>query len=118
MSFTQADFPVIEEAGRQLRERAIPKRERFVGKVIGLQSEIPTLFDDLVGKIILRTEVRGEPVRVKVVLNRDDYRKACDAHRDERRVAVTGIIHHDVRVRVYELSQPQDFEVLDGDRED
>ena len=118
MSFTQADFPIIEEAGRLLRERAVPKRERFVGKVIGLQSEVPSLFDDLIGKIILRTQIRGDTVRVKVVLNRDDYRKACDAHRDERRVAVSGIIHHDAKVRVYELSQPQDFEVLDGPWED
>jgi hypothetical protein len=67
---------------------------------------------DLMGKIIMRTQVGGQPARVKVVLNRDDYRLACDAHRDEQRVAVTGIIHHDVKIRVYELSEPRDFEIL------
>jgi hypothetical protein len=114
VSFSQADFPIIEEAGRRLRERATPQRERFVGKVFSLQSEIASLFDDLMGKITIRTEVGGQTARVKVVLNRDDYKLACDAHRDEKRVAVTGIIHHDVKIRVYELSEPSDFEVLDG----
>jgi hypothetical protein len=114
ISFTQAVFPFIKQAGRQLRERAVPVRMPFVGKVIGLQSEIPTFFDNIMGKVILRTEVNGRPARIKVVLNRDDYKKACDAHRDKRRVAVTGIVHPDAKVRVYEISEPQDFQVLDG----
>ena len=59
--------------------------------------------------------VGGQSARVKVVLHRDDYRRACDAHRDEKPVAVTGIIHHDVKIRVYELSEPHDFQVLDED---
>jgi hypothetical protein len=113
VSFAQEDFPIIEEAGRQLRERARPRRERFEGKVQALQSDIPSLYDDLIGKIIIRTTVGGRSARVKVVLNHDDYRRACDAHRDEKRVAVTGLIHHDVKVRVYELSEPRDFEVLE-----
>ena len=40
------------------------------------------------------------------------YRRACDAHRDEKRVAVTGIIHHDIKIRVYDLSEAEDFQVL------
>jgi len=91
----------------------MPRRERFVGKVHALQSDVPSLFDDLVGKIIMRTEVGGQSARVKVVLNRDDYKRACDAHRDEERVAVKGVIHHDVKIRVYELSEASDFEVLE-----
>ena len=56
-----------------------------------------------------------QPIRIKVVLSRDDYKLACDAHRDEKSVTVTGVIHHDVKVRVYELSEPSDFRVLDED---
>ncbi len=115
VTFAREDFLIIEEAGQRLRERATPRRERFVGTVHILQSEIPSLFDDPVGKIIIRTMVGGQPARVKVVLHRDDYKRACDAHRDERRVAVTGIIHHDIKVRVYELSEAQDFQILDGE---
>ncbi len=113
VTFARSDFEIIKEAGRLLRERATPRRERFVGKVHALQSDIPSLFDDLIGKIIIRAMVGGRPARVKVVLRRDDYRRACDAHRDEKRVAVTGIIHHDIKIRVYELSEAQDFRVLD-----
>jgi hypothetical protein len=113
VTFARADFLIIEEAGRRLRERARPRRERFVGKVHALQSDLPSLYDDLIGKIIIRTTVGGRTARVKVVLNRDDYRRACDAHRDEKQVAVTGMVHHDIKVRVYELSEPQDFQVLD-----
>ncbi len=113
VSFSQGDFPTLEEAGRKLRERATPRRDRFVGKVFSLQSEIASLIDDHAGRVVVRTEVGGRPARVKLVLNRDDYRLACDAHRDDRRVAVTGIIHHDVKIRIYELSEPSDFQVLD-----
>jgi hypothetical protein len=113
ITFSQADFPILEEAGRRLRERATPRRERFAGKVFSLQSGIASLFEDLVGKIVIRTEIGGQSARVKVVLNRDNYKLACDAHRDEKRVAVTGVIHHDIKVRVYELSEPSDFAVLD-----
>jgi hypothetical protein len=113
VSFAQEDFLIIQEAGRRLRERARPIRERFEGKVLILQSDIASLYDDVIGKIVIRTTVGGRPARVKVVLSREDYRRACDAHRDEKRVAVTGVIHHDVKIRVYELSEPRDFQVLD-----
>lgn len=115
VTFAQADFEIIEYASRRLRERARPRRERFEGKIFALQSEILSLFDDVGGKIVMRTEVGGQSARVKVVLNREDYRHACDAHRDEKRVAVTGLIHHDIKIRVYELSEPSDFKVLDDE---
>ncbi len=112
VSFSEGDFPILVEAGRLLRERATPRRERFVGKVFSLQAEVASLFDDLAGKIVIRTEIGGQSARVKVVLSREDYRLACDAHRDDRKVAVVGIIHHDVKIRVYELSEPSGFQVL------
>lgn len=115
VGFAQEDFPIIEEAGRQLRERATPQRERFEGKVQQLQFDVASLFDGIIGKIIIRTQVGGRPARVKVVLNSDDYRRACDAHRDQKTVAVSGRIHHDAKVRVYELSEPQDFQVLEDE---
>ena len=60
-----------------------------MGKVHALQSDIPSLYDDLIGKIIIRTTVGDWPARVKVVLNRDDYKRACDAHRSARRRSIT-----------------------------
>ena len=115
VTFARADVAILVEAGRKLRERTIPRRERFVGSVFSLQAEPASLLDEdkHAGKIIVRTQVGGQPARIKVVLNREDYRLACDAHRDDQRVEVTGLIHHDVKVRVYELSEPSGFRVLD-----
>ena len=113
VEFSQTDFLIIKEAARSLRERAVPRRDAFEGRIFSLQSEVATLFDDLAGKMTIRTRVGGQSARVKVVLNREEYKRACDALRDERRVSVRGVIHHDARVRVYELSEPSDFRVLD-----
>jgi hypothetical protein len=62
--------------------------------------------------MVLATEVGGASGRVKVDLERDDFARACDALRDGQRVAVTGIIRHDVKAREYELSEPSDFRIL------
>ena len=112
VTFAQPDFSIVEEAARRLRERAKPRRERFIGLVHALQSDVASLFDDVVGKVVIRSTVGDQPARLKVILGREDYKRACDAHRDDQRVAVTGLIHHDAKVRVYELTEPRDFEVL------
>ena len=62
--------------------------------------------------IVLKTDVGGLLARVKVDLNQDDFRKACEALRDGKLVAVTGIIRNEVKAREYELSEPSGFEVL------
>lgn len=112
VSFPQESFAIIQEAGRKLRTRALPKRERFTGKVIGLQEALRSLFEDVAGRITIATEVDDLRARVKVELKTEDFRKACDALRDKKRVAITGVIRQDVRAREYELSDPSEFEVL------
>jgi hypothetical protein len=112
VTFVPENFAIIQEAGRNLRARPRPKRERFKGKVIGLQEELRTLFEGVAGRITVATEVDGQKARVKVGLNSDDFRHACDALRDKKGVAISGIIRQDVRAREYELSEPSDFEVL------
>ncbi len=112
VTFVPENFPIIQEAGRKLRTRARPTRERFTGRVISLHEALRTLFEGVAGRISIATEVDGQRARVKVVLNADDFRDACDALRDKKRVAVTGIIRQDVRAREYELSEPSDFQVL------
>ena len=112
VSFPQENFAIVQELGRKLRTRALPKRERFTGEVRSLQKAVRPLFEDIAGRITIATEVDGHRARVKVELNEDEYRDACDAHRDQKRVAVVGIIRQDVRAREYELSEPSDFQVL------
>ncbi len=112
VSFPQEDFAIIDEAGRQLRTRAYPKRERYEGPVLSVQKALRSLFGNVAGRMVLATEVGGAPGRVKVDLGQDDFIRACDALRNGHRVAVTGIIRHDVKAREYVLSEPGDFQVL------
>ncbi len=42
------------------------------------------------------------------------YLAACDAHRDGQRAAVSGVLQRDARSKVYELLQPQSFQVLNS----
>jgi hypothetical protein len=114
LSFPKEDFAVIEEAGRQLRTRAFAKRERYEGPVMSVQKALRSFYGNVAGRMVLATEVGGVSARVKVDLEHDDFIRACDALRDGYRVAVTGIIRHDVKAREYILSEPSDFEVLSG----
>jgi hypothetical protein len=114
VAFPSEDFGIIEEAGRTLRTRAYAKRERYAGPVLSVQKALRSLFDNVAGRMVLSTDVAGIKARVKVELRQDDFSRACDALRDGHRVAVTGIIRHDVKAREYVLSEPSGFEVVDG----
>jgi hypothetical protein len=109
VSFSQTAFSIIQEAGRKLREEPSVKRTRIEGVVVSLKAE-STLFDSFEGTVTLRTNVSGAPVRVQVVLNRNDYVLACDAHRDGKPVAVTGLLQRETKL--YRLLEPQEFQVL------
>jgi hypothetical protein len=112
VTFAQGEFAVIREAGRRLRQSAAARRERVEGTVIGLRAEPAHLFDQFEGRVTLRALIDGRPTRVRFVLDQADYARACDAHRDRRRVAVTGVLRRDARANGFELSQPQAFQVL------
>ncbi len=112
VSFGKESFQAIEEVGRQLRKRAKAQPERLTGKIVELRTAFRSLLDDVAGRVVLKTELKGNMAWVKVALGQDDYRRACDAHRDGRRVAVTGIIDYEARAKHFELSDPQASEVL------
>ena len=59
------------------------------------------------------TEVAGETAKLKIDLTPEDFALACTALPREKLVRVTGVIRNDVRTRVYELSEPQGFKVID-----
>jgi hypothetical protein len=86
----------------------------YEGGILAVQKMKRPLFPDLSGKIVIAAEVGGEAAKVRVDLNEADFRSACDTIRDGKNVALSGIIRHDVRTREYELSEPTDFEIIDG----
>jgi hypothetical protein len=112
VTFRENDFVLIREAARMLREAFNTRRERIEGLILGLQAEPAQLFADFQGKVTIRALVDGRSVRVRFVLNQEDYAVACDAHRDGRRVAVVGDLQKAIQAKQFELSDPQDFKML------
>jgi hypothetical protein len=108
VSFSQTAFSIVQEAGRKLREAPSVKRTRIEGFVITLKAEA-SLLDNFEGVVTLRTTVGGAPGRVQVVLSHEDYVRACDAHRDAKPVAITGLLQREAKL--YRLLEPQGFEV-------
>jgi hypothetical protein len=49
---------------------------------------------------------------VRFELSQEDYARACDAHRDHRFVAVTGILQRDPKAKMFDLVHPQGFQIL------
>jgi hypothetical protein len=115
VSFAQGEFAVIREAGRRLRESIEPRPARVEGVVISLHAEPPRLFDDFEGRVILRAMIEGHSTRVRIVLNQAEYTQACNADRDHRRVAVTGVLQRDPQARMFDLSHPEGFQLLAAD---
>jgi hypothetical protein len=108
IGFSQTAFEIVRESGRKLREELSATRTRIEGRVINLKAD-PSLFDDFEGAVTLRADVGGTATRVQVLLNLEDYKQACNAHRDGRIVAVTGLLQREPKL--YYLLQPQDFSV-------
>jgi hypothetical protein len=109
IDFSQTAFEIVRESGRKLREDGVVARKRIEGRVIGLKAD-SSLFDGFEGTVILRADVAGAPTRVQVLLNLEDYKKACDAHRDGKTVTVSGLLHREAKL--YHLLHPQDFTVV------
>jgi hypothetical protein len=109
IGFSPTAFEIVRESGRKLREDLSVTRKRIEGRIINLKAD-PSLFDDFEGTVILRANFGGTAIRVQVLLNSEDYKKACDAHRDGQIVAVTGLLQREAKL--YHLLQPQNFSIM------
>lgn len=107
--FSRTAFEIAREAGRKLRDESSVVRKRIEGRIINLKADL-SLFDDFEGTVVLKVEVGGTQARVQVLLKAEDYKKACDAHRDGQTVAVTGLLQRESKL--YHLLQPQNFQVV------
>ncbi|MFM9961550.1 MAG: hypothetical protein ACKV2Q_10020 [Planctomycetaceae bacterium] len=112
VSFAQSEFPYIETAGRALRERFEPRRERVTGHVINLHAEPADLVEKPRGQVIVRALIADRAARVRFQLEGADYLRACDAHRTRQQIEATGMLHRDRQAKLYELQQMHGFHVL------
>ena len=113
VSFPQESFPVIEEAARELRVRAFAHLTTYRGRLVGTELVNRPFVPEPVGRVVMVTEVAGETAKLKIDLTPDDFDLACRALPRGKLVRVTGVIRNDVKTRVYELSEPRDFKVID-----
>lgn len=109
VSFSQTAFSIIQEAGRKLRELPSTRRARLEGVVVSLKADA-SLVNNFEGTVTLRTNLGGRSTRVQLVLDRDAYLLACDAHRDGKAVAVTGFVQREAKR--HRLLEPENFQVL------
>src|SRR5947209_19441719 len=97
---------------RRLRESIEPRRERVAGPVVSLQAEPAQLSEEFQGRVTIRSLLAGRAARVRFVLSQADFARACDALRDHRHVAATGILQRDPKAKMFDLLHPQNFKVL------
>lgn len=108
----EMSYSYLEEAAKELKELE-PEQVTIVGPVRGLSSKGDPLGSKNTARSIVvkwTNRPEGRPVDVIVVLDREDYVTAHDAHLNWTSVQVSGTIE---RVgNVWRLSQPHDFSVL------
>jgi hypothetical protein len=112
VAFAQPEMTIVQQAGRRLREGIQPRRERVEGPILTLQAEPAQLYEEFQGRVTIRTLVAGRAARVRFVLHQADFARACEALRDHRPVAATGILQRDARAKLFDLLHPQGFQIL------
>jgi len=54
----------------------------------------------------------SKEINVNLTLSPEDYRKACDAYRDRKEVAVSGVLEKINRTSPFQLTAPENFRVV------
>jgi len=108
--FVQSDLAFIKEAGRKLRKRVV-RTDTIEGHIYGLAAD-PTILPDSHGTVTIRASVDGKYDRVRFNLGLGDYKKACDAHRDGRKIRVEGILNRGEQSKLFEMPDIIKFQVI------
>lgn len=80
----------------------------FIGSVTKLSSSSPKQSNT--NEVIIEGEISNNKERVKVILNKQDYDKAIEAHRNELKVKVVGLAKESTTQ--YSIDRPETFEVI------
>ena len=102
-------FESIERIAQQLRPVHGREAAYFVGTVIELSGS-PNPHGHLEGDVVLQVQVDDQLLKVRVNLDPDPYRRAGEAHFQQRFVGVRGVLHRGRRV--HHLGETRDFAVL------
>ena len=104
------DFAVFKQVAERLRPSKTAKSERITGRVAVLSGDEgdSSLME---GEVIINGDtMEGQAVRVRVDLNDRDYAQACDAHKQNLQVSISGEIHYGKK-NLHQLNKPYGFVV-------
>lgn len=103
---------LFASAAKSLRSSYESRNITVSGEIIGLHSEM--VDDELIQSnnqfITIAWKQRHKTMKVRVPLNKDDYRKACDAHRDGKMVCIKGILQKSGKQFI--LYNSSDFSII------
>ncbi len=112
VSFRQLEFPYLKGLALSIRGQTTSQRVRLVGQVIEVRAATSNPLIPTQGSIRVQTLFGDEKAEIEVFLKGEEYRKACDAHRDRIPVSVTGVIEKKNAANLYELRDTKEIQVL------
>jgi hypothetical protein len=104
-------FAALRDAATFLADQEPRLGVEIEGVVVALDTAVPAGHDRREGNLTIGAIVDGNVRRIRVGLPEPIYSRAVEAHRDERRVAVTGNLIREGRH--YRLVEPRSFVLLD-----
>jgi hypothetical protein len=102
-------FPVIEEAGRRLRE--ISPQEEF--ELVGIVVKLDRGPEEQIGRVTALGFIDNRPHSVRMELAIEDYSKATIAHDDRKLIQVRGNLFKEGRS--YVLKEPRGLRIIPSD---
>ena len=106
-------FELLETISRKYRGEIESAKKNITGYIIGLSAdELDEEDEDGAKRVaIIKVNEENENLKkIKVQLSLNDYRIACDAHKDSKLVEVDGILERDGKQ--WRLTKAQNFKVL------
>lgn len=97
VAFEGKAFEQIDAIARALRTGTEPQRRQLRGRVVRLAAKDPVRGEASTLMATVQVESPNAPARVDVSLAPQQYRVACDAHRDGLRIAASGILERNGR---------------------
>ncbi|MBV8279908.1 MAG: hypothetical protein JO170_32225 [Verrucomicrobia bacterium] len=105
---------ILKEAARVLEKTEEQPDTRIQGRIVQLKSDVPPgqgeqgEFEHIITVVWERE--KAQPLKVRVPLNPEEYRNACDAHKDGKRIQIAGV--PEKQGKFWVLTKPHGFTVV------
>jgi len=103
-------FHIIEAISKAYRDIRKTEEVTIEGKIRSLTVGNIANSENVNGYVTIQFEYEGKKRNVKTYLEGDDYKVACDAHKDQRKITVKGIL--DKTSKSWYLDLPRNFRIV------